>query len=208
MKRAPNSTIFAIMIACSLVFGIGINILAYSKDSTNRASLAAVQAEVDAVSKVPARLQDSQQKLRDAKAALKHLEQGVAASTYVPTLMRQLEDLGNSCGVEVTAVRPVPVVPSAPTAKDKPEAPKPYDTLDIEVRGLGRYADALRFVNSLDTFPKVVEARTVSLEPAPHAVDKAQAGSPRLSMSILMRAYLFKGDNRTAMADHKVKNAG
>jgi Tfp pilus assembly protein PilO len=208
MKRTPNSTIFLAMIVIALVGGIAINALAYSRVSAHQASLAKVKTELDTEMKVPARFQQSQQSLQEARAGLKHLEQGVSATSYVPTMMRQLEDLGHSCGVEVTAVRPVPPPPAAAADKNKPQAPKPYDTLDIEVKGLAHYSDALRFVSSLDTFPKVVEARTVSLEPDSSG-KKIQVGSPKLTMSILLRAFLFKAEgSQTAMTTTGATHAG
>jgi Tfp pilus assembly protein PilO len=169
--------------------------------------------EEQASAKIPSRLKQSQDNLLAAKQGLQHLEQGVAGPAYVPTMMRELEDLGNSCGVYVTAVRPAPaaVAPvAAPTAaKDKPATP--YDTIDLEVRGAGHYTDALKFVKALDSFPKVVEARAISLEPESHADHKHDAGSPSLAMTVQLRAYLFKSDaarpapTRTAF-NAKVKN--
>jgi len=208
MKTGPNSNVFAILIAVAAVFGTGINYLAYSRVSANEATLQNLKSQVESVSKMPARYQASTQKLADAQASIKHLEQGVSATNYVPTMMRQLEDLGNSCGVQVTAVRPVPAVAPSPSSKDKPAPQKPYDTLDIEVKGLAHYAQAYQFVSALNRFPKVVEARTVSLEPVAHTDPKAVVGSPKLAVSILIRAYLFKGDNRTALNMEDVNNAG
>ncbi len=208
MRRAPNSTIFVVMILCASVFGGAINFMAYSRIADGRQNLASVQAEVDAAAKVPARLEDSKLKLHAAEAALHHLEQGVTASTYVPTLMRQLEDLGKSCGVAVTAVKPVPSIAPSTPSDIKDLAAKPYDTLDIEIRGLARYVDAQRFLAALDSFPKVVEARTVALEPVARSDQKVAVGSPKLSLSILLRTYLFKSDNRTVLLSTETKNAG
>jgi Tfp pilus assembly protein PilO len=208
MKRTPNSAVFIVMIACAVVFGIGLNFMAWSKVSARKASLAKLKADVDEQMKVPAHLKQSQQDLLDAQAGLKHLEQGVPEANYVPTMMRELEDLGNTCGVQVIAVKPVPAPPAAVNDKAK-QAPKPYETLDLEVKGVGTYADALRFVSSLDTFPKIVEARSVSLEPEAKGDKKAAlVANPKLTMSVLLRSYLFKTETRTAMDNKEVKNAG
>ena len=206
MKHAPNATVFMGIAACAVVFGVALDAFAFSRVTAQRSDLNKVKADVNSQEKVPGRLKESQQALADAQSALKHLEQGVSGTSYVPTMMRQLEDLGNSCGVQVTEVRPVPQpVVATRDPKAKVEAPKPYDTMDIQVKGIAHYAEAVRLVSALDSFPKVVEARTVSLEPAARGTTKGQVGSPKLTVSILLRAYLFKSDDSAAM---EAKEAG
>lgn len=205
MKKGPNVNVFLGIAACAVVFGVAIDAFAFSRVTGQKAELNKVKAEIDGQVKVPGRLKESEQALAEAQAALKHLEQGVSGASYVPTMMRQLEDLGNSCGVEVTAVRPVPQPPVSTKDKPKADAAKPYDTLDIQVKGVAHYAEAAHLVSALNSFPKVVEARTVSLEPATRGNEKGQVGSPKLTVSILLRAYLFKSDDSVAM---EAKEAG
>ena len=81
---------------------------------------------------------------------------------------------------------------------------KPYTELDIEVRGRGSYRAVMSFVSALQSFPKIVAARTLSLTPKVDRNDPS--GAVKLDTTIELRTYLFapakdeKKDDKTAMA--------
>ena len=201
MNGGPNPKFYAVLVVVALLGGAGLDYVAYGKVQSSQQKLDAIKSEQESIAKVPERLKQSQANLTSTQEGLRHLEQGVPSSAYVPTMMQELEALGNSCNVTVTSVRPALAPPAAPTtAAPKEKAASPYDTIDLEIRGTGHYNDALRFVSALNKFPKVVEARAVSLEKVTHADRKAVIGSPELALTVQLRAYLFKGDaTRTAL---------
>jgi Tfp pilus assembly protein PilO len=116
---------------------------------------------------------------------LKHLEEGIPDFAYIPSLMTELEKAGKQFGIKILGVRPIPK-PMTPGKKGD-SSKKAYEELAIEVKGFGNYGSVMRFVNSLQQFPKIVAARSVQLTP------KADPGQmrPDLDVVVELRAYVF-----------------
>ncbi len=108
------------------------------------------------------------------------LENGVSKAAYVPTLLKQLEDLAKSTKNRVVGVRPQVVQEAQnrmearrdPDAKDgegdkskKVEKPEPYTRLSIEVNLIGDYRSAQQFVQRLNRFPKILSVDELQLQP-------------------------------------------
>jgi Tfp pilus assembly protein PilO len=199
MSTGPNPKFFGILLGTSVVFGLALNYFAYTKVAGAGAMLLSVKKDQEKARMVPQMLKESAAKLADSQAELKHLESGIPDVAYMPTMLKELETLGNTCGMQVTAVRPVPVN-DAQAKENAKNADKPYQPMDIEIHGVGHYGDALRFIRALDTFPKIVSAVSVSLDPQGGKF-KTKVGSPSLEMVIQLRAFVFKTqtNNRTAM---------
>jgi len=172
------------------------------------AELAAKQKQLDESKKIAARLEAAQGAYEQAQAELAILETSVATYAYVPTLLQQLERLGQSKKLKVVAVRPAPATPPtrAPikrtsenpeagadtsqktsTAK-KAEPPKPYEELNIDVELEGTFWNARDFIDSLTSFPKIVAVRRVQITPI---ASLEQRGSPRLSVRLGVTAFIF-----------------
>jgi hypothetical protein len=94
-------------------------------------------------------------------------------------------------GIQVTGVKPVPkIAPTKPAgggANAVASAPA-YEDLDIQVQGVGKYANVRRFIAALNAFPKIVAARTVDLEPKSMP---GQEWSDVLDVTVDLRAYVF-----------------
>jgi Tfp pilus assembly protein PilO len=146
-----------------------------------------LRAEARDEASVQAELEQSKQKLEQCKTDLNHLELGVPDFAYVPTFLEDLAKCGQSNGIEVTGVRPLP---NPPAAKDAPAQPrKAYEELNIEVKGRGDYASVRRFLSALNTFPKIVAAKAVTLTP-PNATDPRNI-TDKLEIIINLKAFVF-----------------
>jgi Tfp pilus assembly protein PilO len=126
--------------------------------------------------------------LTGLKERLVHLEKGIPDAAYVPTMLKELEAMGKTQNVEVTGLRPAPPKPNTMGDK-KPFDSKPYEPLDLELKGKASYADLLRFVNALNTFPKILEVRTVTIAPGLPGNDTT---GNQLEITMGIRAFLFK----------------
>lgn len=149
--------------------------------------------------------QDSLNRYLDTKAQIKYLEASVSTQAYVPTLLKQLEHMGRSVNLKVIGVRPKPneakparqassggegeAASADQEAASKPPPPKPYDEAEIEVTLEGTYMNALEFLSSLTSFPKIIAVNTVQMDPVatPYLV-----GAPRLTITMSVTAFVFK----------------
>jgi Tfp pilus assembly protein PilO len=192
MKRAPNPKIFAMMALGMLVLGGAATFFGYSSMTEKESEVAQLKTEVKDAHTVQKELESSKAKLDECATKLKHLEANMPDFAYVPTMLAELERVGKENGIAVLGVRPIPkpVVAKDPNADGTgmTEQRKPYTELSIEVKGRGTYGSAMRFVKALQNFPKIVAARSVSLNP------KTDPGLPTatLDVSIELRAYVFQ----------------
>lgn len=196
MKK-PNPKPFLIMMLLTIVVSGGLCYMQYQSYSQVTADVERLTKEKKDAKQVQAELAESQAKLEQSKLQLAHLEQGVPELAYVPTLLKELEKAGTEAGVEVLGIRPVPRSAPAPKKGESLKAKsKPYSELDIQVNCRGNYKAAVRFLKALQMFPKIIAARTISMQPksGQQKEDKSVGTSPKLDVVFELRAYLFATD--------------
>lgn len=155
---------------------------------------------------------DAEDRYNDTRAQIRCLESSVSTQAYVPTLLKQIEHLGRSVHLKVVGVRPKAPDPNAGLAKKiqaeaasqtnqqgngstpaptaaKPEPPKPYDELQVDLELEGTYVDALDFLYRLTSFPKIIAVNNVQM--TPDSSDDLSV-SPRLTIRINATAFVFK----------------
>jgi len=168
---------------------------------------ATVEKQVRESQMVAGTQRDSENKYLDTRAQIRCLESSVSTQTYIPTLLKQIENLGHSVHLKVIGVRPKAPDPSARLAKKmtseaggqagadpnaaatKPEPPKPYDELEVDLELEGGYMNALDFLYRLTSFPKILAVNSVQMTPGSGL---NMSASPRLSIKINATAFLFK----------------
>jgi Tfp pilus assembly protein PilO len=178
--------------------------------SAAQADLQREQKLYDENKRIAARLVDAEQNYETAKLELGNLETSVATYQYVPTLLKQLEELGTSMDLHVLSVRPQPAeaapVPIKKTAEEskeggqdasktasatasaKKEAVKPYEELKIDIEVEGSYWRTRNFIFMLTKFPKIVSVNEVQMSPAGVIQRK---GSPNLQVRLNVTAFVF-----------------
>lgn len=202
MKRSPNPRTYMLMAIGTLALGAVASYFGYSQMTGVEAQVAELRTQVKDEKEVQKELDSSKAKLEECATQLKHLEEGVPDFAYIPSLMTELEKAGKQFGIKILGVRPIPkpIVPG----KKEDASKKAYDELAIEVKGFGNYGSVMRFVNSLQQFPKIVAARSVSLTP------KADPGQtrPDLDVVVELRAYVFPETKKAeAPKDEAAKTA-
>lgn len=207
MRRGPNPKPFLIMMVATLLVSSGLAYMQYGKYGEAQAEVNRLEKEQLNEKEVRAKLEEAVAKLNASKVELSHLEQGVPEIAYVPTLLKELERTGKEAGLEVTGVRPVPrATSSAPTKSSGEQSRKKkkpdYTELEIQVEGRGDYRSVMSFIKAMTMFPKILAARTVSLQPNTTPQGKGSAtSSPRLDITFEFRAYLFPSDGSTKKAE-------
>ena len=187
MIRRVKPRIFMGLTAAMVLIGGGGIYYAWSDVSDMQDKLVSLKKEARSPSEVQKELDESTKKLLDCQALLTHLEQGVPDHAYLPTMLSELEKTGKANGIQVTGVKPI--LRPAPVRKEGEKAKaKAYEELDIEVRGRGKFEDVRKFITAMNSFPKVVAARTVGLLPK---TSSGQEWSDDLDITVELRAFVF-----------------
>lgn len=203
MTKRPNSKIFIGLTALTVVGGSFLSYMQWQ-------SLGAAQDNVDALrkdakneSQVQAELEAARTSLEETRQKLDHLEKGVSEVAYVPTFLKEIEKSGKEAGLTVLGVRPL-AAPPAPIKKveaegDAPPPKKEYTEMNIEVRCRGNYQSVMNFTEALRMFPKIVAARTVSIQPKTGPIADG-ASQPLLEVTFELKSFVFPSDGKVKPA--------
>src|SRR3569833_1408136 len=180
MRLKPTkSTIALLSGTLVLVVFVTGGIVWYQQDSLGKTlvSLEQKKTEMHDGQRIARRREEAHAALEQDRQQLAFLENGVSDAAYVPTLLKQLEELAHGTQNQVLGVRPQ-VETAAPTriqqrrdpdaaakggssdakdkdGKDKTEAkPEPYTRLCIQVSLEGCYKSTQDFLDHLTRFPK------------------------------------------------------
>ncbi|MCA1948469.1 MAG: type 4a pilus biogenesis protein PilO [Armatimonadetes bacterium] len=193
-RKAPNVKAIGITMVALTVAGLGLCAYQYSALSDVSAKAESLAKEVQEQASIAKRAEDTASRMERTAARLAHLELSVSQAAYIPTMLTELERTGQQSGLVVLGVRPIEAPkPTSKDSKDGKESPKkrkPYQELDIEVKGRGPYRAALNFLKALQSFPRIVAVRSLTLSP------KSQAGAsadvkPELDFTITIRTFVF-----------------
>jgi Tfp pilus assembly protein PilO len=169
------------------VGGVGACAYEYSTVAASQAKYQSILKKAGDDKALQSQAAQTAQQLKDCTDRLAHLEKSVPEAEYVPTLLKELENVGNKNGIDVLGVRPIQKE-ERKDAKNKVSEKKPYDELNIEVKGRGSYMAVLGFVKALRDFPKIVAAKTITLTPK---MEKDRTGPPKLDVTVDLKTYVF-----------------
>lgn len=210
LSPGPRGLLVLIIIAVVIFVGCALGYVgAAGKMSAVKDDLTAKQNKVKESTQIAQKLEKSRYTFEDTKSQIRFLETSVATEAYVPTLLKQLEDLAKSVNLKVTEVRPSAVVrtppkPSPPdgaapgsddkdkAAEAKPAPRKPYDEINIAVEFKGNYDNVLDFLYRLTTFPKILAVNGISISPAD--TELSYDKSPALNVKMTVTAFVLKKD--------------
>lgn len=217
LRPSSNGIVVLAILAVVILFGC---VLAYvaaaGKLKAATQELAQKERVVAEGRQMAQRLERSRLDYLDACAQVRYLEGAVSTREYVPTMLKQLEQMGRSVNLKVLGVRPDQnqatggmrsLSSSAQAAQGNvqqasqtkaagttattsaPVKQNPYDELKVNLELRGSYMNALDFMYKLTTFPKIVAVNTVEMVPVK---DSRGLSSPVLGVKMLITAYILK----------------
>jgi Tfp pilus assembly protein PilO len=209
LKPKPSKKAIAVLAVVVLgQVGVGVVLFVQQQAALARATgvLDQKKAQLEEGSRLASRLAYTDEELRRDRQRLKNLETGVPNAGYIPTLLRQVENLARTTNNTVKGVRPQLEVTPTPTKiqkrtdpeaeekaeknpATKPKAAEPYNRLRIQLNLTGTYANSQRFIQQLTQFPKIVSVDGVTLRPRP---DEGAGGQPLLDVEMNLTAFIMK----------------
>jgi Tfp pilus assembly protein PilO len=181
-------------------------------------TLAQKEAELEEMQEKVNRLPELEQQYQDLRERLSVLEPSLPDADYIPTFLRQIENLAAGTRNDILLIRPKPAIrrsaaDSAVQINDETgkitrnnqggaqtQAPPamPYDFVPIELRLQGTYWTVIDFLAELQEFPKMIAVNDISFSPTQGMMNGGS--SPNLMASMELTAVVTKGgsDGRSA----------
>lgn len=195
--RTPNTTLFIAITAITIIASIGAGYWQINGMNNAANNVEKLRSEVTNSESLKNKLTQSQIQLMSTLQTLEHLETGVASREIIPTLLKNLEETGTACGLDITGVRPIPPVENKKTTntdknnQQQKQKTKNYQELDVEVKCKGAFHNLMNFIEKLESFPKIVGVQAVSITPR---LAKNGRSVEHLDATLTLRMYVFPTD--------------
>jgi len=230
MRLKPSkNTLIMLGAVCALILLAAGTIIYFQNEKLTvmQAELTRKDREVQEGKTIATRRDQAMADLAKDQEQVRFLEEGVSDATYVPTMLKQLEQLAISTNNKVNAVRPQIIV-QAPTKLDQrrdPEAQakgekakpgdkkeekkkeEPYTPLTIQVSVVGSYRSVQEFTDRLQRFPKIMAVEKLALIPYNGADVKQGERSDKLSVEMELTAFIMKNQTPPAKASRSARVA-
>ena len=168
------------------------------------------ELEVSDGQRIAQRREQARTTLEADRAKLVFLETAVSDSAFVPTLLKQLEELATRTRNKVNSVRPEVEV-KAPTRLEKRRDPEalekegqggngakavekedPYTRLTIRVSLVGAFPSVQAFVERLMRFPKIIAVEELQIRPHVVGGGAAPGSGGLLDVDLKLTAFVMK----------------
>ena len=186
IQLQPKS--FFMLAGVLFVAGMGIVYLTYSNLGEQQRNLEVLKSELKDEKSVQREFDETKAKIAGLKSKLSHLEHGIPQAAYVATMLHELEQFGTKNRLQILEVRPI--VSEKSRKEGDSEKKSAYEEQNIKVKGRGTYGDAMRFVDALKNFPKIVAVRSFAIAPRDSGMIKR--GTSPLEFELQIQAYVFK----------------
>ncbi len=229
MRLRPTKSTIALLGGglCLTILVIGVLAWLVNGQLAQRTDeLAKREAELLDGQKIAKRREMAQAELEKDRQQILFLENSVSDAAYVPTMLKQVEDLAVNTKNKVLAVRPQ-IMAEAPTklqqrrdpnAQDKEKQasdsgsadkkdekkPEPYTRLGINLTTVGSFRSTQLFIEKLNHFPKIVSVDEIQLHPH-HG--KESEPQDLLDVELKLTAFVMKQQTPPGPAGAALANA-
>ncbi len=195
-----------------LVLSVGSLYLPFSMVQQVQQQVAERRQQLEQARQAPQQLRTLQQQLESVQAELRFLERGVSQATYIPTMLKQIEQTAKRLQLEIVAVRPqqnnqqtTQSNQNAQNASNQQSSgqatpQKAYEEQIIEVSLRGKFWSLMSFLKQLDEFPKILAVQTLNAQAK--LKPELETTNPDLEIRLTVKAFIFSQEpNSTLAAD-------
>lgn len=230
MRLKPTKTVIALLGATLVLVAGGTGGVLWLQNGALASTLKIVESKENEVLDGQKRERRREEALRNLEAdrqRLQFLEQSVSDAAYVPTLLKQLEELATRTDNRVLGVQPEAAAPKPvrkvderrdPDAQAKEgqagadgeeakEPEEPYTPLVIRVSVIGNYRSVETLVERLTAFPKIVAVEEVQLRPHRPEAGKEETANNQLDVDLRVTAFVMKQPAKAKPGDKTAMTA-
>lgn len=187
-QRASKLLGFAIL--GTLLIGLASLYLPWSMTQDLQAQLEQKRQELQNAQQAASQLRQTQEQLQATQRELQFLERGVSEAAYVPTMLKQFEQLAQQRQLQIVAIRPQAQNNSPTNAKEEQKSAKAYDEQLFEIQLRGKFWNLMSLFKNLEAFPKILAVQSVNLQAKSGSEQVAE--NPDLEIRLIVKAFIFR----------------
>lgn len=187
-QRASKLLGFAIL--GTLLIGLASLYLPWSMTQDLQAQLEEKRQALQEAQQAANQLRQTQEQLQATQRELQFLERGVSEAAYVPTMLKQFEQLAQQRQLQIVAIRPQAQNNSSNNAKEEQKSAKAYDEQLFEIQLRGKFWNLMSLFKNLEAFPKILAVQSVNLQAKSGSEQVAE--NPDLEIRLMVKAFIFR----------------
>lgn len=184
----------------TLVGSVGSIYLPFSFLQEAQRQWTARQQQLQQARQAPQQLRLLQLQYENAMRELRFLEQGVSQAAYIPTMLKQIEQLAQQLGLKIVGIRPQQNNSSSASTQTQQNQSnsqtntqqlpkKAYEDQIIEINLQGRFWSLMSFLKQMDEFPKILAVQTLSAQTK--IKPEQEVTNPELEIRMTVKAFIF-----------------
>ncbi|MDM7461751.1 MAG: type 4a pilus biogenesis protein PilO [bacterium] len=197
-QRAQRTNkLLSLALGGALTVGAGSLYLPWNSLQSAQEHLRSKQEELQQAQQAAGQLKQTIEQLQTTQRSLQFLERGVSQAAYVPTLLKQFEQIVQQRNLQIVSVRPQAPPPKVVANPDQQaetpkEPPKPYEEQLFEIQLRGKFWDMMSLLKTLETFPKILAVQSLQANAKTGA--EMSTENPDLEIKMIVKAFIFRGE--------------
>lgn len=190
LRMQRTSKLFAGAILGTLFLGLASLYLPWSMTQDLQAQLEQKRQELQNAQQAANQLRQTQEQLQATQRELQFLERGVSEAAYVPTMLKQFEQLVLQRQLQIVAIRPQAQNNTPTNSKEEKKSAKAYDEQLFEIQLRGKFWNLMSLFKNLEAFPKILAVQSVNLQAKSGSEQVAE--NPDLEIRLIVKAFIFR----------------
>ena len=198
-----------------LILSVGSIYMPFSMVQQVQQQVTEQRQQLEQARQAPQQLRMLQQQYETVQSELRFLERGVSEATYIPTMLKQIEQTARQLQLEIVAVRPQQN--NQPTTQGNQNTQnasnqqsggqatpkKAYEEQIIEVSLRGKFWSLMSFLKQLDEFPKILAVQTLNAQAK--LKPEQEALNPDLEIRLTVKAFIFAPDSGSQLPTERTQ---
>ncbi len=192
VQRAQRTLkLLSLAIGGTMLVGAGSLFLPWQAVQSQQAQLQEKQQALQTAQQAANQLRLATEQLQTTQRELRYLERGVSEAVYVPTMLKQFEQVAQQHNLQIVSIRPqqTSMLPTQQTNTQQQQA-QPYEEQLFEIQLRGKFWSLMSLLKNLEAFPKILAVQ--SLHAQAKSGSEQVAENPDLEIRMIVKAFIFR----------------
>lgn len=191
VQRAQRTLkLLSLAIGGTVLVGAGSLFLPWQAVQSQQAQLQEKQQALQTAQQAASQLRLALEQLQTTQRELRYLERGVSEAAYVPTMLKQFEQVAQQHNLQIVSIRPqqTSVLPAQQT--NTQQQAQPYEEQLFEIQLRGKFWSLMSLLKNLEAFPKILAVQSLNAQAKSGSEQVAE--NPDLEIRMIVKAFIFR----------------